>query len=266
MGFYRSLVLPEILRVTRDQGIINIKKFYALKRLQNDYKFSIVVDSESELIKGVNLMKICEEFYENKILLANKTRCECDFINAQSKKFFPPKRLENDELYFWFNQPCIYKNDYLNEFWREFGCHNLKDFLKLNFYSFDFLIYGYFLLYFKGFKLENVEVLADFGFLECPEFEPLSDKFLHFKVKLCHPNLYEKLNNDEIFLFIQKNVQKNVAQNAKTMEQISQENYLYKTLQGWLRRLKFVAFKIKKIIKNKKNKRIKNKRIKNENF
>lgn len=50
-----KIILPDELRIFENGGIINIKKFFALKSLQNQYDYYIVLDSESEIIK----MSIC---------------------------------------------------------------------------------------------------------------------------------------------------------------------------------------------------------------
>lgn len=46
-----KIILPDELRIFENGGIINIKKFFALKSLQNQYDYYIVLDSESEIIK-----------------------------------------------------------------------------------------------------------------------------------------------------------------------------------------------------------------------
>lgn len=45
-----KIILPDELRIFENGGIINIKKFFALKSLQNQYDYYIVLDSESEII------------------------------------------------------------------------------------------------------------------------------------------------------------------------------------------------------------------------
>ncbi|MGX2971479.1 hypothetical protein [Helicobacter sp. T3_23-1059] len=209
--FYKTLILPKILRTTRENGIINIKKFYALKKLHKRYKYLIIIDSESELIKSVNLAQLCDEFYANKLLFGNATICDSSEIKAQSKKFFVAKstqKIPNDDLYFWFNQPCIYKGDFVAEFFNATNLAQTQDFLRLNFWSFDFYIYGYFLLLYKDFRIENVECVAGWGFLECVDFAPQSEKFKEFAFYCCHYDLLTRLNTDKLFLVIQKDKHK----------------------------------------------------------
>ena len=211
-GYYKSLILPKYLRVSRDNGIINIKKFYALKKLYKIYEYLIVVDSESEFVKNVCLQNLCDDFYAQKRLFGNATICDASKIKNESKKFFAniatTKAIPNDDLYFWFNQPCIYKGAFIEEFFHTANLQCLTDLLNLNFFSFDFYVYGYFLLLYKDFRIENVEVVADWGFLELTDFKPQSEKFKQFYFYQCNFYLQNRLNKDNLFLIIQKDKQR----------------------------------------------------------
>ena len=184
--FYKTLILPKILRTTRENGIINIKKFYALKKLHKHYKYLIIIDSESEIIKSVNLAQLCDEFYANKRLYGNISVCDASMIKNESKKFFGTKssqKIPNDDLYFWFNQPCIYKGEFITDFFNATNLAQTQDFLRLNLWSFDFYIYGYFLLLYKAKNLSN------------------------FTLYQCHFDLQNTLNKENLFLIIQKDRQ-----------------------------------------------------------
>ena len=210
-GYYKSIILPKILRTTRANGIINIKKFYAIKKLHKRYKYLIIVDSESEIIKSVNLAQLCDEFYANKRLFGNATICDSSQIKNESKKFFgtkPTQKIPNDDLYFWFNQPCIYKGDFIADFFNATNIAQTQDFLRLNFFTFDFYIYGYFLILYKDFAIENVDCIANWGFLECVDFAPQSEKFKEFAFYQCHYDLLARLRGEKLFLVIQKDKHK----------------------------------------------------------
>lgn len=215
-GYYKSLILPKYLSVSRDEGIINIKKFYALKKLHNIYEWLIIVDSESEMIKHVSLENLCKDFYAKKCLYGNATIWDASKVKNESKKFFAPfirtKVIPNDNLYFWFNQPCIYKGAFIEEFFRATNLNRLSDLLNLNFYCFDFYIYGYFLLLYKDFRIEDVEVVAECGFLEHIDFKPQSEKFKQFDFYCCNFYLQDRLKKDNLFLIHQKDKQKHNTQ------------------------------------------------------
>ena len=58
-GGFRSIVLENELKSVRDySGIVNIKKLYALYLLQQDYKYIIILDDESMIIKNINLNQL----------------------------------------------------------------------------------------------------------------------------------------------------------------------------------------------------------------
>ena len=95
-----KIILPDELRIFENGGIINIKKFFALKSLQNQYDYYIVLDSESEIIKNVDLYSICNSIYETKKLYGNtvwnfehigmckiREQCKSHFICQQGQSW-----------------------------------------------------------------------------------------------------------------------------------------------------------------------------------
>ncbi|MBX7545697.1 hypothetical protein, partial [Helicobacter turcicus] len=209
-GYYKSLVLPEFLRVSKQQGIINIKKFFALLSLKDAYKYSLIVDSESEFIKSIDLLSLFDEFYAKKILYGNETRSNPSDIQNASKKFFEKKfikkKFENEKLYLWFNQPCIYKNAYLGEFFKAINMESYKDLLALSFLSFDYYIYMYFLIFYKDFKVVNLDILSHYGALEAGCYHVFkSQKFKQIPFLCSNPSLAKELCKEKLFLYIQKN-------------------------------------------------------------
>jgi len=209
-GYYKSLVLPEFLRVSKGQGIINIKKFFALLSLKDEYEYSLIVDSESEFCKNVDLLSLFNEFYAKKILYGNETRGDASAIKNTSKKFFEEKFLnqsfENEELYLWFNQPCIYKNSFLEEFFKAIKMNSFKDLLSLSWHSFDYYVYMYFLIFYKEFKIVNLDILAQWGALEVPHRNVFkSQKYKQIPFLCSNPHLAKELSKEKLFLYIQKN-------------------------------------------------------------
>ena len=96
-----KIILPDELRIFENGGIINIKKFFALKSLQNQYDYYIVLDSESEIIKNVDLYSICNSIYETKKLYGNtvwnfehigmckiREQCKSHFKSCRKRKRF----------------------------------------------------------------------------------------------------------------------------------------------------------------------------------
>lgn len=116
-----KIILPDELRIFENGGIINIKKFFALKSLQNQYDYYIVLDSESEIIKNVDLYSICNSIYETKKLYGNtvwnfehigmcKIREQCKSHFKSNENFSTLAEKEKD-LYLWFSNLPVYKNE-----------------------------------------------------------------------------------------------------------------------------------------------------------
>ncbi len=179
-----------------------------MQSLQDKYEYFIIIYAESELINNVDLRALCKEFYDSRVLFGNHTKNNSTYIREQAKKFYNDKhgeRIENDSLYLWFNQPCIYKNAFLKEFFDIIGILSLEDFSKLAFHTFDYYIYMYYLIFYKNFQVEDIGVNAIYGFLEgIGEFNAQSQRYKNYKFLLCRPHLYEFLNQEKLFLLIHK--------------------------------------------------------------
>ena len=155
---YKSIILPEYLKdFGREQGIINVKKLYGVYQLKDNYEYIIVCDSESLINKNINLLDICETFFNNKVLWgAIKYPCKEveSFTNACSSLFAEKDKIDDKGLCFWFNQLCIYKANTIDEFFEK---ANLKENItKLNFWHFDYYIYMYYLMLYHEFKPHNI--------------------------------------------------------------------------------------------------------------
>ena len=129
-----KIILPDELRIFENGGIINIKKFFALKSLQNQYDYYIVLDSESEIIKNVDLYSICNSIYETKKLYGNtvwnfehigmcKIREQCKSHFKSNENFSTLAEKEKD-LYLWFSNLPVYKNEFLQDFFVSIDFNN----------------------------------------------------------------------------------------------------------------------------------------------
>ena len=216
MGGYNSLILPKELRIfNKANGIINIKKFAGLMQLEDKYEYTIVLDAESKFIKNGNLEKVCTEYFNNKVLYSNtviydKERCALlNNVYKGCRSFFSEKQAKEleryEDNYLWFNQLCIYKNSTLKEF---FEITNLRKRIKdLSFTDFDYYIYMYYLILYHNFKIKELDTYAIYGMLDGYDFIPKfnSTMFREFAPYHCNPNIYKKINNKNVFLFIQLN-------------------------------------------------------------
>ncbi len=156
---YGSIVLPDNLKdINRERGIINVKKLYGVYELKDRYDYIIVLDSESLIIKNIDLLEVCETFFSNKILWGVlQYHGKSDNMSKMTKyasDFFEEKdRIKDDGLDLWFNNLCIYKASTIEDF---FIKTNLKENItKLTFWHFDYYMYMYYLLLYHSFKPRN---------------------------------------------------------------------------------------------------------------
>lgn len=204
-----TIVLPENLRIFDNNGIINIKKFYGLRQIQDKYPYVIVLDAESQFIRNVNVFALCEEYFSSKILLGNEVLPEgterTEGIKNSCKRFFAGhKDFEklNNPLYLWFNQPCIYKTDTLNDFWDKINYD--KNIAKLQWADFDYYMYMFYLILYHGFNIEDIDIRSNYGICEATEdllfFK--SDKYETLPIFMASQPVLHKFDNPKCFIAI----------------------------------------------------------------
>lgn len=207
---YNSIILPENLKdLGRDQGIINVKKFYGVYELKDKYDYVIVIDSESLIIKNIDLLEVCNRFFDNKTLwgiLQNHNTQPIDYIKeivaASSGLFDKKEELINLNLDFWFQNPCIYKSSTIENFFEK---TNLKENLtKLTFWHFDYYIYMFYLYLYHEFKPQNlIEIYCGCHTKSCTLNVDFITKYMH----IATPEKYQEIKRlgggRNVFLLIQ---------------------------------------------------------------
>ena len=204
---YKIILSNEYRTFIKERNIINLKKIYGLKEIKNFYEYIIVLDSESKFIKKINLFSICQQFFSEKILWGNTTINPVKKIMTVCQQFLPPNTRggvrQHDNLYLWFNQLCIYKCSTLDEF---FEITNMLNSIKqISFFSFEYYIYMYYLILYQGFQVRDLNCYSLFGVMEGYGFipKPTTDTYLRYTPNACNPYVYNKINNKNVFLFIQ---------------------------------------------------------------
>ena len=213
-GTYENkIILPEELRIFDNRGIINIKKFYGLKTLQNKYDYYIILDSEIEFIKNIDLYSLCEQIYKDKKLYGNTVwnfeHLGMERIRQKCRAYFTScsnfKNITNEEkdLYLWFSNLPVYKNDYLQEFFDVIDYK--KNIYKLTLLDFEHYIYMYYLVLYKNFKIIDLKMHSYIGAGEStPEafcFVPGTD--IKHNFNMCSKSALPLLDNDNLFVVIQ---------------------------------------------------------------
>lgn len=203
---YKEIILDTRLQdKDKKQGIINLKKFYGLRVVKDMYQYTIIVDAETIIIKNINLLKICKEFENKRILYGNEHLKDGKWIFDNSKKFFSKEISDKfcDELYLWFNQPCIYINKNLDDFFNQTNLMDLvanKD--KISVGSFDYYIYMYYLIAYYDFKIKDLGVIAGYALLETNSFIPQSDEYKNIKFYWSSIDTYGFVNQKNVFMLM----------------------------------------------------------------
>ena len=156
-------------QLSKEQGVINIKKFYGIHK-NPEYDYYIPVDSESVIISLKNIYKKCQTedlsktIYGSKIsrdFLAKINQNSLDFLlsfcSSKEEELKMKKCIDKSLYTFWSNMP-VYENKKIK---------NLLDFIKfdnegeilenINWFCFDHVLYQYYCLAFFDFKLLDYE-------------------------------------------------------------------------------------------------------------
>lgn len=208
-SYPHKLTLPAEFCINENGGLVNIKKFWAIRELRNSYEYIITIDSESLFVRPINLYKLCRLYFSSKILLGNKVLIEgsvlTEVVKNRCKEFFPVNKqhLLTSALYLWFNQPCIYKTSNLEKF---FAITQLNEKIKyIDWHQFDYYVYMYFLIIYEKFSIIDMEIEANYGVCEATS-EPLvieSEKYKELKIMISSLFNFKRFNNPYLFQLIQ---------------------------------------------------------------
>ena len=204
-----SIVLPAEFRIFENRGIINIKKLYAIQQLKDKYDYICVLDSETEFLKNVNLLDICDNYFNKRELYGNlvyeEGRERTEKIKAACKEYFYQYEnieLLNTDFYLWFNQPCIYKTDNIDDFLEKIDFRN--NLSKLRWEDFDYYLYMYYLLLFRDFKIVDIGIDSNYGICETSEafLTFRNNNYLKANIYMCSKSMVDLFNNPNLFLAI----------------------------------------------------------------
>lgn len=204
-----SIILPKEFRVFENRGIINIKKIYGIKQLKNQYEYIIVLDAETEFVKNIDLLDICNNYFEKKELYGNlvyeEGRERTEKIKAACKEYFykyKNVKLLDSNFYLWFNQPCIYKASNIDDFLEKIDYKN--NITKLRWEDFDYYLYMYYLILFENFKIVDIGIDSNYGICETDEsfLTFRNNNYLKSNVYMCSKAIIDIFDNPKLFLII----------------------------------------------------------------
>lgn len=206
--FDHKIILPKDLldRCKKNKSHMpDVKKFYSINELKNDYEYLIIADAESLIVKNVDVYDICTQYYNDKVLYWNAYESESTkFVIDTSLSRVPHWDTKEDiNLYLWFNQPCIYKSSFIDDFFDKTKVFDDID--HLIFGEFDYYIYMFYLIFYKNFTVVNIWILSSGWFCECinrESFTIINDNYKKSKFLSCTQYVYNFLwlHNKDVFM------------------------------------------------------------------
>ena len=207
-GTTNCIIYDSNLGINMKDGIVNKKKFYALNILKEQYEYIIILDDENIFIKNIDIMYLCNSYFNNKVLYGNEVNGDIDFIvriQNTCKKFFQSNENKyklDTNLYLWFNQLCIYKSSTIPRFFKIIDYdNNLKN---LNFFDFDYYIYMYYLILYENFNVEDIGITCYSGACENVKdtFIIKSNKYKNMQFMTSTKLMFDYLNNENLFVIM----------------------------------------------------------------
>ena len=204
-----SIILPKELCIFANNGIINIKKIYALKYLTNNfnYQYSIILDAETKFLRNIDLIEVCDSYFNKKELYGNLVNKESNFlterVKQQAKSYYLACEnisLLDTDYYLWFNQPCIYNMKHMGDFFLKIKYN--ENISQLKWEDFDYYLYMYYLILFQDFKIVDVGIIADYGAFEVSpsSIKILNNSYKDLDIYICSNSLLNLFYNDKLFI------------------------------------------------------------------
>lgn len=154
----KSIVLPENMLSYKSQ--INVKKFYALKKLKDSYSYLFVIDCETKFVKHGDFFEVAEDIWTYKTML-NAT-LSSDAWSLVLRPCFKALGLQGNitllketrgwQYNIWFNEISTYRSDTLNDFFSWLEHFDKNKYLNA-WACFDYHLYAAFLILEKGYHL-----------------------------------------------------------------------------------------------------------------
>lgn len=170
-GNYKTLVLPEDLREYRNP--ITVKKFYGVSEVIDRYDYVGVFDAEMRVVRPFDTDAIYSEVWNRRELKCNQCWPDVSGGAVVHNNSVPMgwntnenllRETENFKWYWWFNEICVYEKETFKEFFGFLNCSPYLETIYNEYWCFDYLIYGMWLICFEGFKCKKYFPDRQFGF------------------------------------------------------------------------------------------------------
>ncbi len=151
---------------------VTTKKLYAVKQLQNQYKYIAVIDCECLFIKSADICQVFTDIWKKKsFMVANKSyllqpllKVCVEGLDLKNKKQIK-KDTENYVYNCWFNDIPVYNTDYTQGFFAWLEEQNTYNILN-NYLMVDYYIYLLYLIDTHEFKITKLNEWAPLGIME----------------------------------------------------------------------------------------------------
>jgi len=201
---YKSLVLPESMRHYKNP--ITVKKYYGVAELMGKYDYIGVFDCEIKVVRPFYTDCIYSEIWNSKELKCNRcfpdvhggalVRGNSNLMGLEGNENLK-RETDNFEYYWWFNEICVYESAMSREFFDWLKANNLWEAVCDEYWCFDYVIFGIWLICFKGWKCKRLYPDRKFGFgaIEHNQFNigNVTEEFMSYMDSNMHPELYEHI-------------------------------------------------------------------------
>jgi hypothetical protein len=179
------------------------KKFFALDKLQSEYRYLNCIDSELILLDN-SWTEVCDRIFKRKVWYGGFIKPEMGFIKeivfSSATELIPEKDHEalrkwtNDyTCYSWWWDIPVYKSIHINDFLCWIGWNDKDGFLrKLSWNAFDHLIYQYFTVLYCDFKLQCIDsVVRSLEFSDIETYKRITQQYDEPSWINCHAFLQD---------------------------------------------------------------------------
>lgn len=197
--------------IANRNNIVSTKKFYGVKKYYKEYSYIGVIDDDVLFVKEFDPFAILEEIWNTKSCfyktdtIAFKRHLDlyiCAVACGLENNLILKKETNNFRSNIWFNDIPVYKSSNVEEFfnWMEntvlLNNKTIFENVKSNVACFDYYIYWYWLIVYKGLCTERSSKLSYFGSL-AEEISLIYCNYLQFhNSSKKYPN---RVNKHQIF-------------------------------------------------------------------
>jgi len=157
---YKYIIVNQELLSKYPNNIINIKKFYGINEIIEEYDYVGVFDSETIFVKEFNSDLIYPKIFNDGVLKSNISttswliKKSAELMGLVDNEILK-EQTENYRYYWWFNEICVYEKNTFIEFMEYMNTHPNSQHILNDKDCFDYILYGIWLICFNGFTVKK---------------------------------------------------------------------------------------------------------------